>query len=156
MLAWMVYAMLATAALGVTAWLVDFAVAGRLGRRRVLWAGVFLASAVGPVVFSVTRGVPAAVAEEGVGAAPAASGRREPIVSDRVLISAWLAMSAVFALWLVATQRRGGEHRVAHPREHHCDASSSRFCSSFLIRRSSSGEMSSSESRRFTSSSREP
>jgi beta-lactamase regulating signal transducer with metallopeptidase domain len=106
MLAWMVYAMLATAALGVTAWLVDFAVAGRLGRRRVLWAGVFLASAVGPVVFSVTRGVPAAVAEEGVGAAPAASGRREPVVSDRVLISAWLAMSAVFALWLVATQRR--------------------------------------------------
>ena len=74
MLAWMVYAMLATAALGVTAWLVDFAVAGRLGRRRVLWAGVFLASAVGPIVFSVTRGIPTAVvAEEDVGAAPAAS-----------------------------------------------------------------------------------
>ena len=42
MLAWMGYAMLAAAALGVAAWLVDFSVAGRFGRRRVLWAGVFL------------------------------------------------------------------------------------------------------------------
>jgi beta-lactamase regulating signal transducer with metallopeptidase domain len=101
MLAWMVYAMLAAAALGVIAWLIDFAVAGRFGRRRVLWAGVFLASAVGPIVFSVTRGI---VAEEDVGAAPAAS--EAPIVSDRVLGSAWLAASAIFAVWLVATQRR--------------------------------------------------
>ena len=36
MLAWMGYAMLAAAALGVAAWLVDFSVAGRFGRRRVL------------------------------------------------------------------------------------------------------------------------
>jgi bla regulator protein blaR1 len=107
MLAWMGYAVVAAAALGVAAWLVDFAVAGRFGRRRVLWAGVFLASAVGPIVFSVTRGIPTAVvAEEGVGAAPAASGRKEPIVSDRMLASAWLAASAVVALWLVASQRR--------------------------------------------------
>jgi beta-lactamase regulating signal transducer with metallopeptidase domain len=107
MLAWMGYAMLAAAALGVTACLIDFAVAGRFGRRRVLWAGVFLASAVGPIVFSVTRGIATAVVtEEDVGAAPAASGRREAVVSDRVLISAWLAMSAVSAFWLVATQRR--------------------------------------------------
>ena len=107
MLAWMAYATLAAAALGLTAWLIDFAVAGRFVRRRVLWAGVFLASAVGPIVFSVTRGVPTAVgAGEDVGAALAASRRSEPIVSDRVLTSAWLAMSAVFALCLVATQRR--------------------------------------------------
>ena len=106
MLAWMGYAMLAAAALGVAAWLVDFSVAGRFGRRRVLWAGVFLASAIGPVVFSVTRGIPTVVAEENGGAAPSASGRKEPIVSDRVLGSAWLAVSAVFALSLVATQRR--------------------------------------------------
>jgi beta-lactamase regulating signal transducer with metallopeptidase domain len=58
-------------------------------------------------VFSVTHGTPTAVvAEEDVGAAPAASGKREPIVSDRVLGSAWLVVSAVVALWLVATQRR--------------------------------------------------
>ena len=106
MLAWMGYAMLAAAALGVAAWLVDFAIAGRVGRRRVLWAGVFLASAIGPVVFSMTRGVPTVVAGANGGAAPSASGRKEPIVSDRVLGSAWLAASAVFALWLVATQRR--------------------------------------------------
>ena len=107
MLAWMGYAMLAAAALSVAAWLVDFSLAGRFGLRRVLWAGVFFASAVGPVVFSVTRGIPTAVvAEEDGGGAPAANGRKEPIVSDRVLGSAWLAMSAVFALWLVATQRR--------------------------------------------------
>src|SRR5688500_8366053 len=106
MLAWMAYATLAAAALAHTAWLIDFAVAGRFGRRRVLWAGVFLASAVGPIVFSVTRGVPTAVAEEDIGAATAARGSKEPIVSDRVLISAWLAASAVFALWLVATQHR--------------------------------------------------
>lgn len=107
MLAWMGYAMLAAAALGVTAWLVDFAVAGRFGRRRVLWAVVFFASAVGPIVFSVTRGISTAVvAEKDIGAAPAASWRKAPIVSDRVLISAWLAASAIFALWLVATQRR--------------------------------------------------
>jgi beta-lactamase regulating signal transducer with metallopeptidase domain len=103
MLAWIGYAMLAAAALGITAWLVDFAVAGRFARRRVLWAVVFFASAVGPIVFSVTRGV---VAEEDVVSAPAASGRAAPIVSDRVLGSAWLAASVVFALWLVATQRR--------------------------------------------------
>ena len=103
MLAWMAYAMLAAAVLGLTAWLIDFAVAGRFGRRRVLWAGVFLVSAVGPIVFSVTRGI---VAQEDVGAAPTASGREEPIVSDRVLRSAWLAASAVFALSLVATQLR--------------------------------------------------
>ena len=102
MLAWMAYAMLAAAALGVAAWLVDFAVAGRFGRRRVLWAGVIMASAVGPVVFSVSRGI---VAEEDAGAARAARGREVPIVSDRVLASAWLAASAIFALWLVATQR---------------------------------------------------
>src|SRR5687768_245048 len=107
MLAWMGYAMLTAAALGVTAWLIDFAIAGRFGQRRVLWAGVFLASAVGPIVFSVTRSIPTAVvAEEDVGAAPSASGRKEPIVSDRVLRLAWLAASAVVALWLVATQRR--------------------------------------------------
>ena len=107
MLAWMGYAMLAAAALGAAAWLIDFAVAGRLGRRRVLWAGVLFASAVGPIVFSATRGIPTAVvAEKNVGTARAASGRPEPIVSDRVLMSAWLAMSAVVALWLVATQRR--------------------------------------------------
>src|SRR5687768_12019456 len=107
MLEWMVYAMLAAAALGLTAWLVDFAVAGRFGQRRVLWAGVFLASAVGPIVFSVTRGIPTAVvAEEDVGAASAASGRKESVVSDRALAAAWLAASAVVALWLVAAQRR--------------------------------------------------
>ena len=107
MLAWMGYAMLAAAGFGVAAWLIDFSVAGRFGRRRVLWAAVFLASAVGPVVFSVTRGIPTAVvAQEDGGAAPAANGRKEPIVSDRVLGSAWLAASAVVALWLVATQRR--------------------------------------------------
>jgi hypothetical protein len=106
MLAWMAYAMLAAAALGLTAWLIDFAVAGRFVRRRVLWAGVFLASAVGPIVFSLTRGIPTTIGEEDVGAAPAASGRREPIVSDRVMRSAWLAASAVFALSLVATQLR--------------------------------------------------
>lgn len=107
MLAWMGYAMLAAAALGVTAWLIDFAVAGRLARRRVLWAGVVLASAVGPIVFSLTRGIPTAVvAEEDIGAAAAASTRKDPIVSDRVLGSAWLATSAVLALWFVATQRR--------------------------------------------------
>ena len=106
MLAWMGYAMLAAAALGVAARLVDFAVAGRVGRRRVLWSGVLLASAIGPVVFSVTRGIPTVVAEQNGGAAPSASGRTEPIVSDRVLGSAWLAASAVFALWLVAAQRR--------------------------------------------------
>ena len=64
MLAWMGYAMLAAAALSVTAWLLDFAVAGRLGRRRVLWAGVFLASAIGPIVFSVSRGIPPTVGAE--------------------------------------------------------------------------------------------
>ena len=107
MLAWMGYAMLAAAALGVMAALIDFAAAGRFRRRRVVWAGVFVASAVGPIVLSVTRGIPTAVVvEEDVGASPAASGREEPLVSDRVLGSAWLAASAVFALWLVATQRR--------------------------------------------------
>jgi beta-lactamase regulating signal transducer with metallopeptidase domain len=103
MLAWMGYAMLAAAGLGAAAWLADFAVAGRFARRRVLWAGVLLASAVGPIVFSVTRGI---VADEDVGAAPAARTSEAPIVSDRVLGSAWLAASAVVALWLVATQRR--------------------------------------------------
>ena len=112
MLAWMGYAMLAAAALGVTAWFVDFAVAGRFARRRVLWAGVFLASAVGPTVLSVTRGV---VAEGDVGAATAARGREAPIVSDRVLGSAWLAASAVVALWLVATQRRLRRRLRAYP-----------------------------------------
>ena len=107
MLAWMGYAVLTAAALGLTAWLIDFAVAGRLGRRRVVWAVVFLASAVGPIVFSVTRGISTAVvAEADIGTARAASGRREPIVPDRVLGSAWLAVSAVFALWLIATQLR--------------------------------------------------
>src|SRR5688572_14231146 len=104
MLAWMGYAMLAAAALGVTARLIDFAVAGRFGRRRVLWATVLLASAAGPIVFSVTRSIPTAVvAEEDVGAAPAPNARKEPIVSGRVLGSVWLASSAIFALWLVAT-----------------------------------------------------
>ena len=103
MLAWMGYSMLAAAALGITAWLVDFAVAGRFARRRALWAGVILVSAVGPIVFSVTRGI---VAEEDVAVAPIARGREAPIVSDRVLGSAWLAASAIFALWLAATQRR--------------------------------------------------
>jgi len=107
MLAWMGYAMIAAAALGVTAWLIDFAVPGRFGRHRVLWAGVFLASAIGPILFSVTRDIPTAVvAEEEIGATPAASGRSEPTVSDPVLVSAWLATSAVLALWLVGTQRR--------------------------------------------------
>jgi bla regulator protein blaR1 len=105
--AWMGYAMLASATLGATAWLIDFAVAGRFGARRVLWAGVFLASAVGPIVFSLARGtLTAVVAQEGVGATLAASGSKAPIVSDRVLGSAWLAVSAVFAFWLIATQRR--------------------------------------------------
>jgi bla regulator protein blaR1 len=103
MLAWMAYAMLAAAALGVAAWLIDFAVAGRVGRRRVLWGAVFLASAIGPVVFSVTRGLSTAVPRVNGGATTAATA---PIVSDSVVISAWLAMSAVVALWLVATQRR--------------------------------------------------
>ena len=102
MLAWMGYAMLAAAALGAAAWLVDFALAGRAGRR-VLWAVVLFASAVGPIAFSVTRGI---VAEDDIGAAPVATVSEAPIVSDRVLGSAWLAASAVFALWLVATQRR--------------------------------------------------
>ena len=106
MLAWMGYAMLAAAALGVAAWLIDFAVAGRSGRRRVLWAVVLLASAVGPIGLSATRGIRAAVVAETEGAAPAASARGEPIVSDRVLGWAWLAASAVSALGLVATQRR--------------------------------------------------
>jgi beta-lactamase regulating signal transducer with metallopeptidase domain len=106
MLAWMGYAMLASAALGVTAWLIDFALAGRPGRRRVLWAVVFLASAVGPIGLSATRGVRTTVVAEKDGAAPAASGREEPIVSDRLLGLAWLAASAVFVLGLVATQRR--------------------------------------------------
>jgi bla regulator protein BlaR1 len=106
MLAWMGYAMLAAAALGVTVWLIDLAVTRRFGQRRVLWAAAFVVSAVGPIMLSVTRGIPTAVvAEEDVGAAASASGRNEPIVSDRVLISAWLASSAVVALWLVATQR---------------------------------------------------
>ena len=105
MLAWMGYATLAAAALGATAWLIDFAIAGRVGRRRVLWAAVVLASAIGPIVFSLTRDLTTnVVAAEPV--APTARGRNEPIVSDRVLGSAWLAVSAVFALWLVATQRR--------------------------------------------------
>jgi beta-lactamase regulating signal transducer with metallopeptidase domain len=103
MLAWMGYAMLAAAALGATAWLIDFAVAGRLRRRRVLWAVVFLASAVGPIGLSATGGIRSAVAEKD---GATASGREEPIVSDRVLGLAWLAASAVFALGLVATQRR--------------------------------------------------
>src|SRR5687767_3427086 len=106
MLTWMGYATLAAAALGIAARLIDFAVPGRLGRRRVLWAGVFLASAVGPIVFSVTRGIRTAVVAEQDGSAPAAIGRKEPIVSDRVLGLAWLAASAVFALGLMATQRR--------------------------------------------------
>jgi beta-lactamase regulating signal transducer with metallopeptidase domain len=108
MLAWMVYATLAAAALGVTAWLIDFAAAGRFRRRRVVWAGVLLASAVGPIVFSATRGISTAVvAEADVHAEGAASGWREaPMVSDRMLGSAWLAASAVIALWLVANQRR--------------------------------------------------
>jgi beta-lactamase regulating signal transducer with metallopeptidase domain len=106
MLAWMGYSMLAAAALGVTAWLIDFAVAGRLGRRRVLWAVVFLASAIGPVVLSATRGIRTTVVAENDGAVMKASGRKAPIVSDRVLGSAWLAVSAVVALGLVATERR--------------------------------------------------
>lgn len=103
MLVWMGYATLAAAALGLSAWLIDFAGAGRFRRRRVLWAVVFFASAVGPIVFSVTRGI---VAEADVGAAAAARERQEPIVSDRVVGSAWLAASVTFALWLCATQLR--------------------------------------------------
>ena len=103
MLTWMAYATLAAAGLGATAWLVDFAVAGRFAHRRVLWAGVLLASALGPIVYSVTRGI---VAEEDVAAAAIARTREAPIVSDRALGSAWLAASAVFAIWLVATRRR--------------------------------------------------
>ena len=106
MLAWMGYATLAAAALGGTAWLIDFAVEGRPGRRRVLWAVVLLASAVGPIVLSATRGIRTAVVAEKDGSAPPARGRQEPIVSDRVVGSAWLAASAVFALGLVATRRR--------------------------------------------------
>jgi bla regulator protein BlaR1 len=106
MLAWMAYAMLAAAALGAAAWLIDFAVAGRVGPRRVLWAGVFFASALGPIVFSVTRGISTdVVTEQDIGAALVATGRKEPIVSDRVLGSAWLVASAIFTLWLVAAQR---------------------------------------------------
>src|SRR5689334_13040851 len=106
MLAWMAYATLAAAALGLTAWLIDFAVAGRFGRRRVIWAGALLASALGPIVFSVTRGTPTAVVAEEEGGAASASWRKEPIVSDRVLGSAWLATSAVVALSLVGTLLR--------------------------------------------------
>ncbi|HYC51600.1 MAG TPA: M56 family metallopeptidase [Gemmatimonadaceae bacterium] len=113
MLAFMGYAMLAAAAFGAAAWLIDFAVAGRFGRRRLLWAVVLFASAVGPIVFSLTRGVPSAlVSAEDVGttadidAAAATSGRKEPIVSDHTVASAWLAASAIVALWLVATQHR--------------------------------------------------
>ena len=106
MLAWMGYAMLAAAALGVAAWLVDFSVEARFGRRRVLWAVVLVASAIGPVVFSVTRGIPVVFAGQNSGTAPSASAWKEPIVSDRVFGSTWLAVSAVVALWLVATQRR--------------------------------------------------
>ena len=103
MLAWMAYATLAAAALGLTAWLVDFAFAGRFRRRRVLWAAVFLASAVGPIVFSVAR---VNFAEAEVGAATGAWASETPIVSDRVIGMAWLAASAIFALWLVAIQYR--------------------------------------------------
>ena len=106
MLTWMGYAMLASATLGGTAWLIDFAFAGRLGRRRVLWAVVLLASVVGPIGLSAARGIRTAVVAAQDGAAPAARGREEPIVSDRVVGFAWLAVSAVFALGLVATQRR--------------------------------------------------
>jgi hypothetical protein len=53
MLVWMGYALLAAAALGVTASLIDFAAVGRFRRLRLVWAGVFLASVVGPIVFSV-------------------------------------------------------------------------------------------------------
>ena len=101
------YAILAAAALGVAAALIDFGVAGRLGRRRALWAAVFLVSAVGPIMFSVTRGTsPAAVTEKDIGAAPAATLRKAAIDSDRIVGSVWLAMSAAFGLWLLATQRR--------------------------------------------------
>jgi beta-lactamase regulating signal transducer with metallopeptidase domain len=88
--------------------LIDFAAAGRFWRRRVVWAVVFLASVVGPIVLSVNRGIPTAVvAEADVRAARAASVWREaPIVSDRMLGSAWLAASAVIAFWLAANQRR--------------------------------------------------
>src|SRR5687768_16143283 len=107
MLAWMGYALLASVGLGVIASLIDFAVAGRFGQRRVLWAAVLLASAVGPIVFSATRGSPTAVAaKEDVNAATATSARERPIVSDRVLGTVWLAASAVLALWLVATHLR--------------------------------------------------
>jgi bla regulator protein BlaR1 len=103
MLAWMGYAMLTAAALGIAAWLVDFAVGGRFMGRRVLWAGALIASAVGPIAFSITRGI---TASNDAGAAFATEGREDPVVSDQVLALAWLAASTVFALWLVATQRR--------------------------------------------------
>ena len=106
MLTWMGYATLAATALGLTAWLFDFAVANRFGKRRLLWALVFVISAIGPVLFSVTRGIPTAIVAEDDGAVPSTSERKAPIVSDRVVVSAWLAVSAVFTLWLVATQRR--------------------------------------------------
>ncbi len=106
MLMWMGYAMLAAAAFGVAAWLIDFAVAGRPGRRRVLWAVVFFASAIGPIGLSATRGIRSADIAEKDSAAAAASGREALIVSDRVLGLAWLAASAVVALGLAATQRR--------------------------------------------------
>jgi bla regulator protein BlaR1 len=116
MFAWMGYAMLAAAALGVIGWLIDFAVAGRFWRRRALWAGVFFVSAVGPVAFSASRGIRIAVVAEGeVRSAAAARGRKAPIVSDRVLISAWIAASVVVALWLVATQRRMRRRLRAYP-----------------------------------------
>jgi beta-lactamase regulating signal transducer with metallopeptidase domain len=59
-------------------------------------------------VFSATRGIPTAVvAEADVRTEAAASGWTEaPMISDRMLGSAWLAASAVIAFWLVANQRR--------------------------------------------------
>ena len=106
MLAWMGYATLAAGVLALTAWLIDFALAGRLARRRVIWAGVFAASALGPIVVSVTRGTPTAVVVKDPRGGPEANWRNAPFLSDRVLGSAWLAASAIVALWLIASQRR--------------------------------------------------
>jgi beta-lactamase regulating signal transducer with metallopeptidase domain len=107
MLAWMAYAMLAAAALGLAAWLIDFAVAGRFVPRRLLWAVIFVASAAGPIVFAVTRGIaPRSATQQDIASTVVAGLQNAPVVSDRFLVAAWLTASVIFALWLVVTQRR--------------------------------------------------
>lgn len=114
MLAWMGYAILAAAALGVAASCMDYAVAGRLRRRRVLWAAVLFASVVGPIAVSVSRGRSTSDSEVR-GALASRGASASPLVSDRVLGSLWLFSSAIIALWLVANQRRLRRRLRAYP-----------------------------------------